>query len=198
MLDLVTILGVNYGMLAIAGQELRRYRIAAELFSRSPASMLAAWSLVEVIVRPGHGNELFAYAALMGSIGVSAITDCATGYILDVIILPSCAFAIVTSAGGTGGGDSAFGALTICGAMLLLHVITRGQGLGLGDVKLAAVAGALLGVRAGLVSLAIAFGLGGCIAAVLMLRGRASRKTVIPFAPYIAAGAVAVLGSGQA
>lgn len=66
-------------------------------------------------------------------------------------------------------------------------------GMGLGDVKLAGVLGAaLLGPAAAGAGLVVAFVLGGGIAVVLMLSGRARKGTAIPFGPMIWTGAALV------
>lgn len=63
--------------------------------------------------------------------------------------------------------------------------LSHGRGMGWADVKLAALAGAILGVQMALLALAAA-----CIAAVLYARARKAPATPIAFAPYIA-GAIA-------
>ena len=64
-------------------------------------------------------------------------------------------------------------------------VLSRGRGMGWGDVKLAALAGAVLGVQGALLALAAA-----CIIAAIYAYGRKQRNAPIAFAPYIA-GAIA-------
>lgn len=81
-------------------------------------------------------------------------------------------------------------------AFLLLCLLTP-DGLGLGDVKLAAVLGVVLGwfgwleVLAGVLG---AFLLGGLFAMVLLLARRAGRRTAVAFGPWLVAGAVLSLG----
>lgn len=82
------------------------------------------------------------------------------------------------------------------GAFLLLCLLTPG-GVGLGDAKLAAVLGLLLGwfgwleVLAGVLG---AFGLGGLFAIGLLLARRADRQTAVAFGPWLVAGAAFSLG----
>jgi leader peptidase (prepilin peptidase)/N-methyltransferase len=83
-----------------------------------------------------------------------------------------------------------FGLLLFGGILFLVAVVSRGMGMG--DVKLAALIGLVLGslglrfvgVAAGA---AVVFGGVGGIVALAMGRGR---KSAIPFGPYLAAGAV--------
>ncbi len=184
---------INGALLGVASREFRRYGIATYPISVYPVIWLILWTLAEVAIKNRHGSSQLVYALLMGSIGVSVATDQTAGYILDVVTLPSCAFAIVAEASTAAGLHPLMGALAVSGSMLLLYTITRRRGLGLGDVKLAAATGTLLGAEAGLISLGVSFVLGGCMAALLVLSGRASRKMTVPFAPYIAAGTLTVL-----
>lgn len=74
---------------------------------------------------------------------------------------------------------------------LFLRIASRG-GMGLGDVKLAAVTGFFLGyssVRDLLVGTFAAFLLGALVGIVLMAMQRAGRKTPIPFGPFMLVGA---------
>ena len=183
----------NFALLTVASCELRRYRIAPTLWSSGPIIVLLMWTLAEASAAGRYVAMPFSYAALMGSIGVSVVTDRAAGYILDVVTLPTCAFALIAEASAARSAESITGVAAVSGTMLFLHAVTRGSGLGLGDVKLAAAAGALFGAEAGLISLAVSFVLGGIVAAFLIVRGTASPKTEVPFAPYIAAGALSVL-----
>jgi len=151
--------------------------------------VLAAGTAIEclvVILRHSVPPEaLFALCAAV----VSAATDVASGYVLDVVTLPAASFSIGASAFHGGLPFSVAGA-GVCGGLLyLLYVLTRRRGIGLGDVKLAACVGAGLGVSNGAAAAGVAFISGGCWAAVLLLRG-APRGSEMRFAPYIAAGAL--------
>jgi leader peptidase (prepilin peptidase)/N-methyltransferase len=72
--------------------------------------------------------------------------------------------------------------------LLLIALIARG-GMGLGDVKLAAVIGLFLG-RWAAMGLIFAFLAGGLISAVLLLFKLVGRKDHIPFGPWLALGAI--------
>jgi len=76
------------------------------------------------------------------------------------------------------------------GALFVVAIVSRGMGMG--DVKLAALIGLVLG-SLGLGYVGVAAGaaivLGGIGAVVALLLGR-GRKAAIPFGPYLAAGAV--------
>ncbi|CAI9392038.1 A24 family peptidase [Microbacterium sp. T2.11-28] len=81
----------------------------------------------------------------------------------------------------------------------LLRLVRPG-GMGGGDVKLAGVLGAALawtGWGALVVGAFAAFVIGGVVGIVLMAVGRATRKSAIPFGPYMLLGAWVGLFSGE-
>ena len=78
-----------------------------------------------------------------------------------------------------------FGMTAVGGVFLLLHILTRGQGLGMGDVKLVAAAGLLLGLPKMILGITLGSLLGAVIHSVRMKHG-ADRK--LAFGPYLAAG----------
>lgn len=83
------------------------------------------------------------------------------------------------------------------GFLLVLALLVRG-GMGLGDVKLAAVIGLFLGWPWVGMGLILAFLAGGLISAVLMLFKVVGRKDHIPFGPWLALGAaITVLYGAQ-
>jgi len=83
------------------------------------------------------------------------------------------------------------------GGFLWLGTLRGGDGMGMGDVKLAALMGLYLGTAV-VVSLAVAFA-GGAVAGLALLarHGAAARKRAIPFGPYLAAGGVLGLWAGD-
>jgi leader peptidase (prepilin peptidase)/N-methyltransferase len=99
--------------------------------------------------------------------------------------------------------DAALG-LVVCGGLFLAVMAASGWwysrshpglpgGMGMGDVKLAAMLGAFLGWRLGLYALFVAVMAGGAVAAALLLAGRKGRKDAVPFGPFLALGGAAAL-----
>ena len=84
--------------------------------------------------------------------------------------------------------DSLEGAGVLFVIMLVIYFVSRG-GMGEGDVKLAPALGLWLGLEQGLVCLLLAFVGGGVVGAVLLACGR--RRQLLPFGPFLCAGAVA-------
>lgn len=138
---------------------------------------------------------------------VSAI-DIACFRLPDVIVLPSFVFsvALVLVESLRQGeprriGYALAGAGIYFGILLVIHLISP-RGMGFGDVKLAAVMGLYLGwLGAGyatsfvLVVWALLVGaVAGSIIGIVMLTVQgASRRTPIPFGPYLALGTMAVV-----
>lgn len=75
--------------------------------------------------------------------------------------------------------------------LFVLALIWPG-GMGMGDVKLALLMGAVLG-SAVVVALFLAFFFGALVGLVLILSKRKTRKDAIPFGPYLALGSVIAL-----
>lgn len=76
-------------------------------------------------------------------------------------------------------------------AFLLLNFASRG-GMGMGDVKLAVMLGALIapiGWQVLVMGFILAFVLGAIIGLILLVSKKANRKTLIPFGPYLLVGA---------
>lgn len=83
------------------------------------------------------------------------------------------------------------------GSLLILFVVTKGKGLGFGDVKFAFVMGFLLGLERGFIALYMSFILGGLISTILLMSKRSKLKSKIAFGPFLIAGTVAMLFCGD-
>jgi leader peptidase (prepilin peptidase)/N-methyltransferase len=115
----------------------------------------------------------------------------------DRIVLPSAAIVLVAQ---TALHPSVEWILAALGASLFLFlaVLAYPRGMGMGDVKLALLMGAMLGRT---VTAALAVGMVAALvpAVVLLARhGSAARKMGIPFGPFLALGSVVALFAGDA
>lgn len=87
-----------------------------------------------------------------------------------------------------------------CGAGLFFYAIwrlTKGRGMGFGDVKLAFALGLFLGFPDIIVALYMAFLTGAIVGVILILIGQKRPKSKIAFGPFLVAGAVGALVWGQ-
>ncbi len=128
-----------------------------------------------------------ALAALAGTL-VAAVVDARTGLIPDTLTRTTALAALACTIPPGGAPFACGGAYAVGGALLALHLLTGGRGLGLGDVKLGTAIGIGFGPIAGLLALGTAFVLGGAYAGWLLLARRARRGDAVRFGPFLAAG----------
>ena len=69
--------------------------------------------------------------------------------------------------------------------LLLIHLVTRGRGMGLGDVKFALLGGVFLGWPGSLTWLFSSFLIGAFVGVILILFKKASFGKKIPFGPFL-------------
>ncbi|MEN0085384.1 MAG: prepilin peptidase [Leifsonia sp.] len=139
-----------------------------------------------------------AFLVFAGASIVLALIDADTKRLPNVIVLPTLVVGAVLLAGAalTGGlwadaSRSAAGCALLFAFYLLLALAYR-NGMGFGDVKLAAVVGLYLGWLGWpqfVVGAFAAFLLGGVFAIVLLLLRRTGRRHGIPFGPWMLGGA---------
>lgn len=81
-------------------------------------------------------------------------------------------------------------AIAIAGFLASLWFFSKGKWMGLGDAKLVVGTSLLVGFPAAITALLFAFWLGGIVGVFLLLFRRTTLKGIIPFGPFILAGAV--------
>jgi leader peptidase (prepilin peptidase) / N-methyltransferase len=131
-------------------------------------------------------------ASLLALLALVTVTDLRARLVPDRAVLAAALVALpVVALTDPGGLPERVGFGAGAGAFLLAAAIARPGGMGLGDVKLAMVLGLYLGE--GIVpALLIAFALGSGAGAALVARhGWRARSRTIPFAPFLAIGALA-------
>jgi len=69
--------------------------------------------------------------------------------------------------------------------LLLIHLFTKGKGMGLGDVKFAVLGGLIVGLKLSLMWLFLAFLTGAVIGIILILAKKAGLKSQIAFGPFL-------------
>lgn len=72
--------------------------------------------------------------------------------------------------------------------LMILHLLTKGRGMGLGDVKFAILGGMLVNIRLLPVWLLLSFLTGAIIGCILILLGKAGMKSKIAFGPFLVLG----------
>jgi leader peptidase (prepilin peptidase)/N-methyltransferase len=88
------------------------------------------------------------------------------------------------------------GGVVAFGIFFLVWIISP-RGMGAGDVKLAAFVGLITAFPGALFAVLGSFVLGGVVALLLLISGRATRKSHIPFAPFLVVTTLALLLFGD-
>lgn len=81
--------------------------------------------------------------------------------------------------------------------LLIIHLTTKGKGMGLGDVKFALFLGILLGWPYAFVSLLLAFLTGAVVGIILVLAGKAKLKEHVAFGPFLALSLIVTFVWGE-
>lgn len=117
----------------------------------------------------------------------------------NAITLPGCVLAIAIGLGLDPAGEPIrLVAGVAVGAVLLIAAIAKPGGMGMGDVKLAAMIGLFLG-KAVIPALLVALVAGVAVGVVMIARRGVSegRRTAVPFGPFLAFGALVGLFAGS-
>lgn len=170
---------------------------AAPIGLRYPAVEFATALLVAgCFFRFGLSPEAVVASFFCAALVAVSATDLEHRIVPNRIVVPAAALVLVAqiairpSIAWPGG---AFGAALF----LFVAAVAYPQGMGMGDVKLALLLGAMLGST---VPVALFVGMVSALvpSAVLFARhGRAARKMGIPFAPFLALGGVVALFAGH-
>jgi len=172
-----------------------RTRISA----RYPVVEAVSAALAVVVVVSKHSaHDLVLGLALVAILVPVALIDLDHQIIPNKITLPAALAAIVIGAVTRPAGlPEQLIAGAAAGGFLLVFVLAYPRGMGMGDVKLAAVLGLFLG-RSVAVALLTGVLAGTLVGALMMARvGVAQgRKTKVPFGPFLALGGLVALFSG--
>jgi leader peptidase (prepilin peptidase)/N-methyltransferase len=176
-----------------------RCRACRSMIPRAYPVMELASGLLAATAVLGLGAGWRGLAGAM--LGVSLVPvvaiDLSHRLIPDVVIAPAAVAGAVAAAAA----DPVRWWVPLAGAaggaaLLLVLWLAHPEGMGLGDVKLAALLGAVLGLAV-IPALLVAFTAGALAGAVLVLRhGTRARSLGIPFAPFLAGGALVGLWAG--
>ena len=81
--------------------------------------------------------------------------------------------------------DNILGLVIFSGFFLFQYLISRGEWIGGGDVKLGILLGLILGWKVALVCLFLSYILGAFVAVVLIIFRRKTKKDILPFGPFL-------------
>jgi leader peptidase (prepilin peptidase)/N-methyltransferase len=154
--------------------------------------------LATVLVLWNDPAQLALGLVLVATLAAVTLTDLELRIIPNRILLASAVacVAIVAFTDPAGLAGRAIGA-GAAGGVLLLAALAYPRGMGMGDVKLAALMGLYLG-RAVAPALLVALLAGALVGVGLMLRdGAGARKRAVPFGPFLALGGLVGLLAGS-
>jgi len=170
----------------------------AAISARYPLVELATAILFAAVVLSGGGDGSIALGLALVTmlIPVTAI-DLEHRIVPNRILAPSAVVALVVLA--VAQPDLLPEHLLAAGGaflFLLLAALAHPAGMGMGDVKLAGTLGLYLGLAI-VPALVVAFLAGSAVGLAMLAReGRAARKRGVPFAPFLALGALVALFAG--
>ena len=90
-----------------------------------------------------------------------------------------------------------FSAILAGGFFYSIVIITKGKGMGGGDIKLGFLMGLILGWPLVLIALFLSFIIGSVVGIFLMLVGKKKMKSMIPFGPFLVLGTFIALFFGE-
>ena len=196
MLALVAAQAGAFGGAAWAGSYLGPRLVAGHVpFHDGPRPVrLVRWpfALIGAAVGAASAHDLpwphaVVLAVVIGLLAACAAADLRSGLIPDACSLGALGLVLATSAFERTWAPLVNAAL-VAAAFGIAALVSRGRGMGWGDVKLAAVGGALLGVF----DATLAFALGSLVAYVVVRRA-GTLRTPIAFGPYLAAATAIAL-----
>jgi leader peptidase (prepilin peptidase)/N-methyltransferase len=176
-----------------------RYFEAPVRWARTGIVVTTASAFAALAWRFAGRAELPAYLYLAAVGSLLAFVDVAVKRLPDPFTLPSYVIgpALLSVALLTGGRPARLGhaliGLAVMWALYAVQHLAAPRAIGWGDVKLSGVLGLYLGwlgAPAWWLGVLGGFALGGLYAAGLLLARRGSRKTEIPFGPFMLAGAL--------
>jgi len=133
---------------------------------------------------------------IVSSIMALFFVDLEHGILPDYLLIALAILSILfnLNIGIIGLGVNFFVGLVLFAIFLALFLVTRGRGIGFGDVKFAFVIGLLLGFPNSLAAIYISFVLGALVSILLIATGRKKmRGDTIPFGPFLAGGILVML-----
>lgn len=139
-------------------------------------------------------EELLIALVLVATCAAAAVADLRRGVIPNRVLLPAALAGLAIAAALEPSSlPERLAAGAGAGGFMLVFALIRPAELGMGDVKLVAVIGLLLG-QAVIPALLIGLGAGSVYALFLLLRhGSEARKRTLPLGPFLALGALVAL-----
>jgi leader peptidase (prepilin peptidase)/N-methyltransferase len=161
--------------------------------------LLGLLYVATVVVLWDDPTEVLLGLVFVTILAAITLTDLELRIIPNRVLLAGAVIGVAIAAVGDPGSlPERFAAAAAAGGLLFLVALAYPKGLGLGDVKLAAVMGLFLG-RDVAPAILVALLVGSVVGLILIAReGVAARKRAIPFGPFLAIGGIVGLLAGSA
>ena len=124
---------------------------------------------------------------IFSSLAIIFIADLKASIIPDWVVIPAI-FISFLRLFESGRWTFALAGLAAGAFFLILYLITKGKGLGFGDVKLGVLLGLFLGYPQVVVAIFLAFLTGACLAVILIIQGKKRFGQRIAFGPFLVVG----------
>jgi leader peptidase (prepilin peptidase)/N-methyltransferase len=188
----------NVPLLSYAVLRGRCRSCGASIALRYPAvELLTALLVAGCAWRFGFAAEAAVAAFFCCALVAVSATDLEYRIVPNRVVVPAAAVVLVAQTALDPGVEWLAGSLGAA-AFLLVAALAYPKGMGMGDVKLALLLGAMLGRT---VPVALMLGAAAALVPAVVLaarHGSRARKMGIPFAPFLAMGAVVALFAGNA
>lgn len=170
-------------------------------------AMLAVWVLVffvlllitvidfRLFIIP---NELNLILGILGMVGALIMSAKMSGFILPFKTSFLQQYVLLSSPFKSILANHILGALAGFCFFLALSLLTRGRGIGFGDVKLGLAIGMVLGWPDIALAIILSFIVGGAISIILMGLKKKHMRDKVPFAPFLVAGFILTFFLGSA
>lgn len=161
-------------------------------------AMAALWTATVLVLGTDDIGQLALGLVFCALLVVVTLTDLERRVIPNVVLLGGAVIGlgIVLATDPASLGTRAIAAAA-AGGFLFLVALAYPRGMGMGDVKLAAVMGLYLGHSVG-PALVIGFASGALVGlALIAIRGASARKQAVPFGPFLALGGIVGLWFGN-
>ena len=158
--------------------------------------IITALLLLAGFFKFGLTFDFLVYFVLAPTLVIITVVDIKHQIIPDIITLPGLALGLAAGSYSIGYANSFMGFLLGCGLFYLLAVLSNG-GMGGGDIKYIAAAGAFVGWQKVLLIIFIGAVLGTFVGLFQIGFQKKTRKDIIPFGPFLSVATLITLFYGN-
>ena len=158
--------------------------------------IITALLLLAGFFKFGLTFDFLVYFVLAPTLVIITVVDIKHQIIPDIITLPGLALGLAAGSYSIGYANSFMGFLLGCGLFYLLAILSNG-GMGGGDIKYIAAAGAFVGWQKVLLIIFIGAVLGTFVGLFQIGFQKKTRKDIIPFGPFLSVATLITLFYGN-